>query len=171
MRRLCESKDAARDRLESACLSVVPAGANDQDPTPARNGSGSIYYRGHYNIISQLDNMVATKGLSKYKEIVLSGCSAGGMACYLKCDFVSEYFAKHNIPGVATPQHSLKPAKRVHRHPYAPNALHLMLCPGRLCAVSKVHLRRRFVFGRRYGHRRRQRHADPLPRHRNRDGV
>jgi hypothetical protein len=50
------------------------------------------------NIISQLDNMVATKGLGKFKEIVLSGCSAGGMACYLKCDFVSSYFAKHGIP-------------------------------------------------------------------------
>jgi hypothetical protein len=42
--------------------------------------------------------MVATKGLGKFKEIVLSGCSAGGMACYLKCDFVSSYFAKHGIP-------------------------------------------------------------------------
>ena len=28
------------------------------------------------------------------KEIVLSGCSAGGMACYVKCDYVADYFAK-----------------------------------------------------------------------------
>lgn len=69
-----------------------------EDAMPARNGSGPIYYRGHYNLVAQLDNMVSTKGLGGYKQIVLSGCSAGGMACYLKCDFVSSYFAKHSIP-------------------------------------------------------------------------
>jgi len=68
------------------------------EPTPARNGSGPLYYRGHYNIVAQLDNMVATKALDGYEEIVLSGCSAGGMACYAKCDFVAGYFAKHSIP-------------------------------------------------------------------------
>ena len=65
-----------------------------KEPTPARNGTGPLYYRGHYNIVSQLDDMVATKGLGKYTEIILSGCSAGGMACYAKCDFVAEYFSK-----------------------------------------------------------------------------
>ena len=86
--------------------------------TPARNGTGPLWYRGHYNIVAQLDSMVATKGLATYKEIILSGCSAGGMACCtcclpvavsaaaaadpsstdLKCEFVSTYFAKHSIP-------------------------------------------------------------------------
>lgn len=65
-----------------------------EDPTPARNGTGPLYYRGHYNLIAQLDDMVATKSLDTYKEIILSGCSAGGMACYAKCDFVAGYFAK-----------------------------------------------------------------------------
>jgi len=68
------------------------------DPTPARNGSGPLYYRGHYNIKAQLDSMVATKGISTFTEIVLSGCSAGGMACYVKCDFVADYFSKYQIP-------------------------------------------------------------------------
>merc|ERR1712190_509485 len=69
-----------------------------EDPEPARNGSGPLYYRGHYNLIAQLDNMVATKNLSKFKEVVLSGCSAGGMACFVKCDFVATYFEKYSIP-------------------------------------------------------------------------
>ena len=29
----------------------------------------------------------------RYTEVVLAGCSAGGMACYLKCDYVASYFA------------------------------------------------------------------------------
>jgi hypothetical protein len=66
-----------------------------EDPTPARNGSGPLYYRGHYNIEAQLDSMVKTHKLDTFKEIVLSGCSAGGMACYLKCDFVAGYFQEH----------------------------------------------------------------------------
>ena len=33
------------------------------------------YYRGHYNLEAQLDSMVATRGLSSFEEIVLSGCS------------------------------------------------------------------------------------------------
>ena len=68
------------------------------DPAPARNGSGPLYYRGHFNIEAQLDSLVATKGLGTFEEVVLSGCSAGGMACYLKCDYVAGYFAKHGIP-------------------------------------------------------------------------
>ena len=47
--------------------------------TPARNGTGPLWYRGHYNIVAQLDSMVATKGLANCKEIILSGCSAGGL--------------------------------------------------------------------------------------------
>ena len=39
-----------------------------------------MYYRGHYNIESQLDHMVKNHALDKYTEIILSGCSAGGMA-------------------------------------------------------------------------------------------
>ena len=57
-----------------------------------------MYYRGHYNIESQLDHMVKNHALDKYTEIILSGCSAGGMACYVKCDYVNAYFAKHSIP-------------------------------------------------------------------------
>ena len=40
--------------------------------------------------------MVKNKGLANFEEVLLAGCSAGGMACYLKCDYVAGYFAKHN---------------------------------------------------------------------------
>ena len=41
--------------------------------TPARNGTGPLWYRGHYNLIAQLDSMVASKGLSTYKEVRMGG--------------------------------------------------------------------------------------------------
>ena len=64
-----------------------------EDPTPQRNGSaGQLWYRGKYNLDAQLDHMVAKHSLKSYKEIILSGCSAGGMACYLHCDYVAAYF-------------------------------------------------------------------------------
>ena len=55
------------------------------EPTPARNGSGPLYYRGHFNIEAQLDSMVASKGLGKFKEIVLSGCSVGHLILRVAC--------------------------------------------------------------------------------------
>jgi O-palmitoleoyl-L-serine hydrolase len=67
-------------------------------PVPGYNGSGPLYYRGHYNLEAQLDHMVATHHLDTYKEVVLAGCSAGGMACYVKCEYVASYFAVHSIP-------------------------------------------------------------------------
>jgi hypothetical protein len=64
-----------------------------EDPTPQRNGStGPLWYRGKYNLDAQLDHMVASHDLKSYKEIILSGCSAGGMACYIHCDYVASYF-------------------------------------------------------------------------------
>ena len=36
--------------------------------------------------------------LATCSKIVLSGCSAGGMACYLHCDYVAEYFSSNDIP-------------------------------------------------------------------------
>lgn len=55
---------------------------------------GNLWYRGRYNLQAQLDHLVATKGLGNFDEIVFSGCSAGGMACYLNCDRVARLVAR-----------------------------------------------------------------------------
>ena len=62
------------------------------------NHDRGLYYRGHFNLEAQLAHMVKYQGLGGYKEIVLAGCSAGGMACFIKCDFVASYFRNHSIP-------------------------------------------------------------------------
>lgn len=65
---------------------------------PFSDGSVDVYFRGHYNLIAVLDSLVATKNVSTFKQVVLGGSSAGGMACILKCDYVAEYFANYSIP-------------------------------------------------------------------------
>lgn len=47
-----------------------------------------LYYRGHYNFLAQLDALLRLK--PRPTEIVLTGCSSGGMAAALKCDLVAE---------------------------------------------------------------------------------
>ena len=39
---------------------------------------------------------MAVHKVGAYKQVVLSGCSAGGMACFLHCDYVSAWFARVN---------------------------------------------------------------------------
>jgi O-palmitoleoyl-L-serine hydrolase len=65
-------------------------------PDVALNGTGPLYYAGKFNLDATLEELVKTKGVASYKRIVLSGCSAGGMACALHCDYVRDYFARVN---------------------------------------------------------------------------
>jgi len=65
-------------------------------PDVALNGTGPLYYAGKYNMDATLTELVKTKGVASYSRVVLSGCSAGGMACAIHCDYVRDYFAAVN---------------------------------------------------------------------------
>ena len=47
-----------------------------------------LYYRGRNILDAVLDDLLA-KGLDKATDVVLSGCSAGGLAIYLNADHVA----------------------------------------------------------------------------------
>lgn len=64
--------------------------------TPEPRG---LHYRGKANLDAVLDDLSANHGMKTATEVVLSGCSAGGMACYLHCDYVAEY-VQGKSPGV-----------------------------------------------------------------------
>ena len=49
-----------------------------------------LYYRGQRNIDAMIADLRSNHGLSEAKEVIVSGCSAGGMACYLHCDNLAE---------------------------------------------------------------------------------
>lgn len=64
-------------------------------PDIALNGTPPLYYAGKWNLDAMLDELLKVYGVGEYERVVLSGCSAGGMACAIHCDYVRDYF--HNV--------------------------------------------------------------------------
>ena len=52
------------------------------------NSSLSLYFRGHYNLRATFAALASRHGLTSATEVLLKGCSAGGMAVLLHADFV-----------------------------------------------------------------------------------
>ena len=50
-----------------------------------------LHFRGHYILEAVLTDLVAKQGMGSVTELVLSGCSAGGLSTFLHSDFVEEY--------------------------------------------------------------------------------
>ena len=57
---------------------------------PDTSGNSSRYYRGHYNLLALLETLVAR---SSPTEVLLAGCSSGGIGVFLKCDIVAQVLA------------------------------------------------------------------------------
>ena len=54
-----------------------------------RNGTGPLWYRGHANFEAIIDDLITNKGLALFDEVILSGCSAGGLGVIYKCDYLA----------------------------------------------------------------------------------
>lgn len=52
-----------------------------------------LYFRGFQNLKAYHDSLVKTKGLGKATDVVISGCSAGGLATYLHLDWWATKFS------------------------------------------------------------------------------
>ena len=50
-----------------------------------------LHFRGHYILQAALTDVVAKQGMDQVTELVLSGCSAGGLSTFLHSDYVNEY--------------------------------------------------------------------------------
>ena len=55
-----------------------------------------LYFRGHHNLRQGLTLLRDEYGLDTADDVVLSGCSAGGMAVYLNNDFVLKFGIRSN---------------------------------------------------------------------------
>ena len=64
-----------------------------------------LYFRGHRILKGILDTLVASYGLKDAKEVMLTGCSAGGLSTFLHADYVHDY-----VKGVAPALHKFKAA-------------------------------------------------------------
>eukprot|EP00045_Choanoeca_perplexa_P001990 m.22552 g.22552 ORF g.22552 m.22552 type:complete len:416 (-) comp11266_c0_seq1:74-1321(-) len=69
---------------------------NRQDPVNV-NGT-NIYFRGHRILDAVIDSLFK-RGLKEATEVILTGCSAGGLATYLHADYVHERL-KANVSGL-----------------------------------------------------------------------
>eukprot|EP01043_Picozoa_sp_COSAG02_P001150 COSAG02_NODE_23_length_52893_cov_58.101868_30_plen_291_part_00 len=65
-------------------------------PDIALNGTPPLYYAGKYNLDAVMGDLVASHGVGSFQNVILSGCSAGGMACFIHCDYVANWFKDLN---------------------------------------------------------------------------
>eukprot|EP01084_Bolivina_argentea_P082104 148686_1 len=67
---------------------------NLDDPIAVPGKNVSLYFRGHRNLIAIMDDLLHNKGMMNATDIVVGGCSSGGLAVYLNIDFMSEYITE-----------------------------------------------------------------------------
>ena len=60
------------------------------DPTSNR----TLYFRGKRIVRAVLLDLLRSRGMDGGTEVVLSGCSAGGLAVYLQADYVASFLPK-----------------------------------------------------------------------------
>jgi hypothetical protein len=62
---------------------------------PTTNKTTLIYMRGHVILKAIISSLVEEKGVDKANEVVVGGCSAGGLATYINCDFWAHSLSKY----------------------------------------------------------------------------
>lgn len=73
------------------------SGARDDALEVADGPVSPIYFRGHEILMGTLETLLSDWGLEDAEEVLLTGCSAGGLATYLHTDMVGEW-AEANLP-------------------------------------------------------------------------
>ena len=68
------------------------AGSLDH-PVTTQSGEQQLWFRGKHILRAVLEELQALHGLDRATEVVLGGCSAGGLAVYLHCDVVAQLLA------------------------------------------------------------------------------
>lgn len=67
--------------------------SGNREDTPTGSKGKPVYYRGLRNLNAIIDHLLVNKGMQQAKEVVISGCSAGGIACYMHCDALADRLA------------------------------------------------------------------------------
>ncbi|CAI5997412.1 unnamed protein product [Closterium sp. NIES-64] len=65
-------------------------------PPNAETGR-ALYFRGHWSLQGTLQDLLARHGLNVGKQMLVGGCSAGGVATSIKCDQISRWLANYNV--------------------------------------------------------------------------
>jgi len=76
------------------CDGASFAGSVEKPVTTTNNGTNTtLWFRGRAVLVSLLAKLKKDYGLGKAKQVLLAGCSAGGMSTYLHADFVKTQIA------------------------------------------------------------------------------
>lgn len=77
-------------------------GALDTPPVQVNLGARNqtVYYRGAGLLHGLLQQLIQTEGIRLAKEVIYSGCSAGGLTTYIHVDAVAKIIRQHAQPGV-----------------------------------------------------------------------
>ena len=80
------------------CDGASFAGSVEKPVTTTSNGTNTtLWFRGRAVLVSLLAKLKKDYGLGKAKQVLLAGCSAGGMSTYLHADFVKTQIASPTL--------------------------------------------------------------------------
>lgn len=71
-------------KLDSFCADVTCFAAVFPSP-------GTLYFRGKRILHAVLLDLLSGRGMAAATDVVLTGCSAGGLAVFLNADYVAEH--------------------------------------------------------------------------------
>jgi hypothetical protein len=62
------------------------ASVSGDKTTPTAVGNTTLHFRGRSILDAEIESILTERGMSKATDVVISGCSAGGLATFLHCD-------------------------------------------------------------------------------------
>lgn len=103
-----------------------------------------LYFRGHRILSAVMDALINNEGLKEAEAVILTGCSAGGLATYLHLDYVRSRFPNIDVHGLADAGYFIDAANTNNqmyiRSQYA-YVYHMQNCSGGVnndCVMSKT---------------------------------
>lgn len=63
------------------------ASVSGDKPTPTNVSGTMLHFRGRAILDAEIKSILVDRGMNKASDVVVSGCSAGGLATFLHCDY------------------------------------------------------------------------------------
>ena len=70
------------------------ASVSGDNPSPVLVGDTTLHFRGRAILDAEIKSLLTDRGMDKATDVVVSGCSAGGLATFLHCDHWADAIGK-----------------------------------------------------------------------------
>ena len=70
------------------------ASVSGDNPVPVLVGNTTLHFRGRAILDAEIKSLLEDRGMNKATDVVVSGCSAGGLATFLHCDHWADAIGK-----------------------------------------------------------------------------